>query len=69
MPYANGAVVKLQAPLAFTVVVPSDVVPSYTVTVLLASAVPVRVTELFALTVSFAITGAAGGVVSICGLP
>ena len=43
--------------------------PSYTVTVALASAVPVRPTLLLALMVSLVMTGAAGAVVSIAGLP
>ena len=47
---------------------PNCVELSNTVIVLLASAVPFSVTVL-AFTVSLEITGAAGGVVSICGLP
>src|SRR5450631_1557104 len=39
----SAAVVKLQAPLPSALAVPSRVAPSYTFTVLLASAVPVRV--------------------------
>ena len=68
MPLAKLPVAKLHAPLLFTVAVPSCVVPLNTVTVLLASAVPVRVTT-FEETTSLLITGAAGAVVSICGLP
>ena len=43
---ASVVVVRLQAPLAFTVAVPSWVVPSNTFTVLLAAAVPVSVSVL-----------------------
>ena len=57
---------KLHAPLPFTVAVPSCVVPLNTVTVLFASAVPVRVTTLVG-TTSPLITGAFGMTVSICG--
>ena len=42
-PSGKGTVVKLQAPLALAVAVPSSVVPSYTFTVLFATALPVSV--------------------------
>ena len=64
LPFGNAAVAKLQAPLAFAVAVPSCVVPSNTVTVLLASAVPFRVTTLVDETELLLITGAAGATVS-----
>src|SRR5262249_47812436 len=63
---------KLQAPLAFTEAWPTDVVPSNTLTVLLASPVPVNVIDVAVVWPSpmgavsgenKAMTGAAGGVV------
>ena len=57
MPLAKLPVAKLHAPLLFTVAMPSCVVPLNTVTVLLAAAVPVRVTTLVE-TTSLLITGA-----------
>src|SRR6516165_6116617 len=61
---------KLQAPLAFTEAWPTDVVPSNTLTVLLASPVPVNVIEVAVVWSptgdvsgeNEAMTGAAGGV-------
>ena len=46
LPFGNGLVVKPQAPLPFAVAVPIWFVPSNTVTVLFAGAVPVRVRVL-----------------------
>ena len=46
LPFDKAAVVKLQAPLPFAVTVPSCVVPSYTLTVLFAAALPVNVSVL-----------------------
>src|ERR1019366_3796711 len=43
VPFVKAAVARLQAPLAFAVAVPSSVAPSYTFTVLFATAVPVSV--------------------------
>src|ERR1035437_8921565 len=45
-PLLSAAVTKLQAPLAFAVAVPSLVLPSNTLTVLLASAVPLSVSTV-----------------------
>src|SRR5262245_65276450 len=45
-PLLRAAVVKLQAPAPLAVTLPSRLTPSYTFTVLLASAVPVRVRVL-----------------------
>ena len=59
-PAARSAVVKLQAPELFAVVVPNGAEPpSDTVTVALATPVPVSVTELFELTEPLLIFGAA----------
>ena len=69
VPLANAPVVKLQMPLAVAIAVPRATCPSKTVTVVAAVADPLRVTVLFELMVSCAMTGAAGGVVSICSVP
>src|SRR5208283_2396916 len=66
MPADKAPVVYVHAPLLLVVVAPRSVVPSYTVMVLPASAVPLK-TTVSPLTVSLEITGAAGVVVSICG--
>src|ERR1700749_956255 len=66
LPLARLPVVRVQAPLAFAVAVPTCVVPSNTVTVLLASAVPVIWTSVVPLTIEAAVsTGAFGATVSI----
>jgi len=69
VPLFRAAVVYFHVPWALTVVVPSSVDPSYTLTLVLASPVPARVMLWFALMVSPVITGVVGAVVSICGLP
>src|SRR5271166_831317 len=66
MPADKAPVVYVHAPLLLVVVAPRLVVPSYTVMMLPASAVPLK-TTVSRLTVSLEITGAAGAVVSICG--
>ncbi len=68
LPLASAPVVYVHAPLLFVAAVPNCVELSNTVIVLFASAVPFSVTAA-PLTVSLEITGAAGAVVSICGLP
>ena len=64
VPIDSGEVVTVQLPVALVVVVPTNVVPSYTLSVLFASAVPVNCTW-FPLTIeSLASTGAFGATVS-----
>ena len=63
-PVARAPVVKLHAPLLLAVAVPIWVVPSYTPTVLFASAVPVRFKPPLALFVGVPIVGAVGAAVS-----
>ena len=68
MPDDKSAVVKLQLPLLLAVVLPSALEPpSDTVTVAPAGAVPVKLTELLALTMPLLITGAAGAVDALAG--
>ena len=66
-PLASAPVTNVHAPLLLVVAVPSFVELSSTVIVLFASAAPFSFTTL-PLTVSLEIAGAAGAVVSICGL-
>jgi hypothetical protein len=64
VPAARAVVVTLHAPLALVVAVPTCVVPSYTLIVLFASALPDATTWWALLTVSLEIVGAAGALVS-----
>src|ERR1700761_6196679 len=62
LPLAREPVVSVHVPLALAVVVPICVVPSNTVTVLLAAAVPVSLTSVVPLTMEAAVsTGELGG--------
>ena len=64
----RAAGVKLQSPEPSAVVLPSAITPSYTVTVLLASAVPLIVgvvSEVCVPSAGVTITGAAGAIESI----
>src|SRR6516165_8917503 len=63
-PSLNGAVVKLHSPPALHSAVPSATALSNTVTVALASAVPLSVTESSPLIMSLATTGAFGAMLS-----
>src|SRR5260221_653143 len=64
VPLANPAVVYAQAPLPFALALPSRVAPSNTLTVLLASAVPLRATSLKLTIALLTIEGAIGAVAS-----
>ena len=65
-PLARGAVVRLHAPAPLAVAVPTEVAPSNTCKVLLASAVPVNCTLVVPLTIEAPVSiGALGATVSI----
>ena len=63
-PVDSGEVIAVQLPVALVVVVPTNVVPSYTCSVLLASAVPVSCTWVPLTIESPTSTGAFGATVS-----
>src|SRR5258708_38371216 len=60
VPLANPAVVYAQAPLPFAIVLPSSVAPSNTLTVLLASAVPLKAASVTLRVALLTIEGAIG---------